>query len=237
MSPQNESSNPNRGEDHPAASSRVVNRRLEVNHDQVLDAKTLFEKVERFRTVTEVHTTVTSLYAIQSVLQLVASCSVIGVNFWYNTHTHIANVVSCNTDELIPVDHNFFRCFDPLAPFNKGALAFFNFLLLLYCLTCICTCLWLLAYTYAFKWLVYRAMKAVCKHSQREIPPTESDLTFLVQLLGQCNKLFIDRFSVFLDEKLKEDLQSFLDQHYHYLFPTHYKAWNVWDDEDGLRMF
>ena len=69
MSPQNEAPDPNRGEDHPAASSRedihqVVDRPLEVNHDQVLHAKTLFEKLKRFGTVTERFTRPLLLYTL-----------------------------------------------------------------------------------------------------------------------------------------------------------------------------
>ena len=211
--PQNEASDPSRGQDHPAASNledidQVVDRPLEVNHDQVLNARTLFEKVNRFRTSTKDSTIVRTLYAIQTILQGVASFSALLGNML--SYKHIVNVVNCNTDELISVDHKFFRCYDNLAPFYRAALSFFNCLLFLYVGTCVYT--WLSFRQYSFNCLMYSCRTAFCKsfQSYRGIMPAENDLAFLVQLLGQCNKLFIDRFSVFLDESLEEALKVLL---------------------------
>ena len=175
----------------------------------LLHAKTLHEKVKRFRTGTEVHTTVTSLYAIQTVVQVVASSIALGFNIYH--YKNIVSMVNCCTDELIPVDHNFFRCFDALAPFYKMALGCFIFLLSVYCATCLYTC----------KWLVCRRSgTSIYTFSQTNItapeigniPPAVKDLAFLLHLLDQCNKLFIDRFSVFLDETFEEKFQRDLRQ-------------------------
>ena len=179
-----------------------MDRPLEVT--QVLHAKSLYEKVKRFRTDTETHTTVSSLYAIQTVVQFIVSSIAIVVNICY--YNHVVSVVNCNTDELIPVDHNLFRCFDALAPFYKNALGCFIFLLSVYCVTCF----------YAFNWLAQGKKEYTFSQNNITTPeignirPAKKDLAFLLHLLDKCNKLFIDRFSVFLDKTLEKRLLGYL---------------------------
>ena len=113
---------------------------------EALKAKTIFEKVRRFRAAIEPYMSVSLVYIIQVIMQVLTSLIFFGIDLYVVLDKNIINsVVNCTTDELISVDHKFFRCHNALAPFYENALVFFCFLLGLYCFTCICAYVWLVS--------------------------------------------------------------------------------------------
>ena len=191
----------------------------------MVHAKTLYEKVKYFRDDTKLHTTVSFLYTLQAFLQLVVSTAALGVDGWY--YTHIVSVVNCSTDELISVDHKFFRCYDALASFYKRALVCFLIFLALYCFACICTIIRLI-FKFKFKCLLHqRILTTIYMFDEpldlNTVPRfvyAAGDLAFFLHLLNQHNKLLIKRFSVFLSvtKEEKEEFKSRFIRSCWYLF-------------------
>ena len=181
----------------------------------MVHAKTLYEKVKHFRDDTKLHTTVSFLYTLQAFLQLVVSTVALGVDGGY--YTHIVSVVNCSTDELISVDHKFFRCYDALASFYEKALVCFLIFLALYCFACICTIIRLMS-KFKFKCLLHQRIlttiyifdEPISLSTVPRFVCAAGDLAFFLHLLNQHNKLLINRFSVFLSvtEKEKKEFES-----------------------------
>ena len=144
-----------RDDGHPRSSHKDVKEDLDSSLEmtEALNAKTLYEKVRRFRADTEPYTSVSLVYFIQVMMQVLTSLIFFGIDLYVVLDKNIINsVVNCATDELISVDHKFFRCHNALAPFYENALVFFCFLLGLYFIACI----------WVFKWLLFRVIHCEC---------------------------------------------------------------------------
>ena len=183
----------------------------------MVHAKTLHEKVEHFRHDTKNHRTVSYLYISQAVLHFLVSIVALGVDAAH--YKYIDSVVNCNTDELISVDHKFFRCYDALASFYEKALRCFLVFLAVYLFMCICKLIWI-KLTFAFtltekKHICIRIAYIFDAHDSLSATPyrfvcADDDLAFLLHLLNQCNKFLINRFSVFLSPMTKEEKEEFI---------------------------
>lgn len=205
---------------------------LNITEADAVKAEALYEKVGLFRNEAE-EKKLFSLYVIycaQAMLQFIISCSFFG----YQVHNHstFKNNAMCKIDYTISEDYNHFICTDFLVPFFGKLHTCSCVLLAAYCNSSILIWVWVLKFVFKereeYNFVSERrinrgnsndtrtrrrediAFSELQTGLQNQIDPAHGDLAFLLHLLNNCNKLYMQRFSIFLSEKNEQVIKDFI---------------------------
>ncbi|XP_069783396.1 volume-regulated anion channel subunit LRRC8C-like [Narcine bancroftii] len=156
-------------------------------------AKSLFEKVKKFRLHTEEGDILYTMYLNQTIVRTVQSVVIlVYISIFI---PQICNNIHC-VDALHIIGFTDFFCI-------HGLWRMFQMLSLLYITTIVvysCTCL------YTLHWILYYKLKEYSFENVRvetgmdDIPDVRNDFAFLLHLIDQYDKLYARKFAVFLSD-------------------------------------
>jgi hypothetical protein len=164
--------------------------------------KTLYEKVHTLKENVKSSDKIWRLYLFQTVLQ--ASFAIASFVFDIYYMKDLKGTMTCTLTQHIPVAHDYFICSHNLAPTYVWGLKLF-FLPILFFISALLIIVigWTLLNKEEYKFDDERFS------SLEFSDPVCQDFDFLLHLLEQCNKLYLNRFALFLCKKGKKKIQAY----------------------------
>ena len=191
-------------------SDREPSSALELS--EAIKAKTLCEKIRHFQKDVEHqdHRFLVGIYLAQAIVQ----CSFSLVFFIFNIYHYssVSSTVKCDIDGAISGHYNYFKCSYAIAVYFRLTLVIFYVLIIPYCLLCVFICFWT-AYMWKFRTpFTFKGVRRFDTEALKlgDIDAANGDLAFLLHLLNEYNKLYLNRFAVFLSKKNEKNLKDFI---------------------------
>lgn len=178
------------------------------NSSNVLDrkegeqAKSIFEKVKRFRLHVEKKDIIYRVYLQQIVVKVIVFILIMIYVPYYLTF--ITLEIDCIVDIQVFTGYRRYQCVYSLAEIFKVLASFYVILVILYGLTC----------TYSLLWMLRSSLKQYSFEKLREqsnysdIPDVKNDFAFILHLADQYDPLYAKRFSIFLSEVSENKLKQ-----------------------------
>lgn len=178
------------------------------NSSNVLDrkegeqAKSIFEKVKRFRVHVEKKDVIYRVYLQQIVAKVIVFILIMIYVPYYLTF--ITLEIDCIVDIQVFTGYKRYQCVYSLAEIFKVLASFYVILAILYGLTC----------TYSLLWMLRSSLKQYSFEKLREqsnysdIPDVKNDFAFILHLADQYDPLYAKRFSIFLSEVSENKLKQ-----------------------------
>ncbi|XP_033007533.1 volume-regulated anion channel subunit LRRC8B [Lacerta agilis] len=165
-------------------------------------AKSIFEKVKRFRMHVEQKDIIYRVYLKQIVIKVIVFILIMIYVPYYLTF--ITLEIDCVADIQVFTGYKRYQCVYSLAEIFKVLASFYVIVVILYGLTC----------TYSLLWMLRSSLKQYSFEKLREqsnysdIPDVKNDFAFILHLADQYDPLYSKRFSIFLSEVSENKLKQ-----------------------------
>ncbi|XP_013918296.1 PREDICTED: volume-regulated anion channel subunit LRRC8B [Thamnophis sirtalis] len=165
-------------------------------------AKSIFEKVKRFRVHVEQKDVIYRVYLKQIVIKVIVFILIMIYVPYYLTFINLE--IDCIVDIRTFTGYKRYQCVYSLAEIFKVLASFYVVLVILYGLTC----------TYSLLWMLRSSLKQYSFEKLREqsnysdIPDVKNDFAFILHLADQYDPLYSKRFSIFLSEVSENKLKQ-----------------------------
>ncbi|XP_008107490.1 volume-regulated anion channel subunit LRRC8B isoform X1 [Anolis carolinensis] len=165
-------------------------------------AKSIFEKVKRFRVHVEKKDVIYRVYLKQIVVKVIVFILIMIYLPYYLTF--ITLEIDCIVDIQVFTGYKRYQCVYSLAEIFKVLASFYAILVILYGLTC----------SYSLLWMMRSSLKQYSFEKLREqsnysdIPDVKNDFAFILHLADQYDPLYSKRFSIFLSEVSENKLKQ-----------------------------
>lgn len=182
---------------------------------EAIKAKTLYEKIRHFQKDVEHQNRqlLVRIYLAQAVMQCVFSLAFLIVNSCF--YSSVSSMVKCDIDDIdgaIYGPYDYFKCSYAIAVYFRLTLIIFYFLITPYFLLCVFICFWTLK-MWKFKTpFTFEEVRKLDTEALKlgDIDPAHGDFAFMLHLLNEYNKLYLNRFAVFLSQKNEKNLKDFI---------------------------
>lgn len=198
-----------------ALSVQIPSTQSALELSEAIKAKTLCEKIRHFQRDLENCQLLGRIYLAQAFMQMLFSLSFFIMNVVH--HCNVTSTVKCDIDDIDDIHgaiyghDNYFKCSYAIAVYFHLTLIIFYILIITYCFLCpgmfIWTCLKLKKQSFTFEQVQSFQTEAL---ELGDIKEVKGDLAFMLHLLNEYNKLYLNRFAVFLSQKNEKNLKDFI---------------------------